>query len=71
MPWGVDSQVASVQLVTSVALAVGVALDAFVVRMTLVPAVMKLLGRHAWWLPSWLDKRLPVLFRAMLRDLGQ
>lgn len=43
------------------ALAVGVALDAFVVRMTLVPAVMKLLGRHAWWLPSWLDKRLPVL----------
>ncbi|MCB0911232.1 MAG: MMPL family transporter [Propionibacteriaceae bacterium] len=43
------------------ALAVGVALDAFVVRMTLVPAVMKLLGRHAWWLPAWLDKRLPVL----------
>ncbi|MGC3995024.1 MAG: MMPL family transporter [Propionicimonas sp.] len=41
------------------ALAVGVALDAFVVRMTLVPAVMKLLGRHAWWLPSWLDARLP------------
>jgi RND superfamily putative drug exporter len=43
------------------ALAVGVALDAFVVRMTLVPAVMKLLGRHAWWLPRWLDKRLPSL----------
>lgn len=43
------------------ALAVGVALDAFVVRMTLVPAVMKLLGRHAWWLPAWLDKRLPSL----------
>jgi len=42
-------------------LAVGVALDAFVVRMTLVPAVMKLLGRHAWWLPKWLDQRLPVL----------
>ncbi len=40
-------------------LAVGVALDAFVVRMTLVPAVMKLLGRHAWWLPTWLDRRLP------------
>ena len=43
------------------ALAVGVALDAFVVRMTLVPAVMKLLGRHAWWLPAWLDRRLPSL----------
>ncbi|MFT3971510.1 MAG: MMPL family transporter [Micropruina sp.] len=43
------------------ALAIGVALDAFVVRMTLVPAVMKLLGRHAWWLPRWLDRRLPVV----------
>jgi RND superfamily putative drug exporter len=43
------------------ALAVGVALDAFVVRMTLVPAVMKLLGRRAWWLPAWLDRRLPSL----------
>ncbi|HEY3338767.1 MAG TPA: MMPL family transporter [Propionicimonas sp.] len=42
-------------------LAVGVALDAFVIRMTLVPAVMKLLGRHAWWLPKWLDARLPSL----------
>ncbi len=41
------------------ALALGVLLDAFVVRMTLVPAVMKLLGRHAWWLPTWLDRRLP------------
>jgi len=43
------------------ALAVGVALDAFVVRMTLVPAVMKLLGRHAWWLPKWLDRLMPSL----------
>ena len=42
-------------------LALGVALDAFVVRMTLVPAVMKLLGRHAWWLPRWLDRLLPTL----------
>lgn len=40
-------------------LAVGVALDAFVVRMTLVPAVMVLLGDHAWWLPRWLDRILP------------
>ena len=42
-------------------LAVGVAIDAFIVRMTLGPAAMKLLGRHAWTLPRWLDRRLPVL----------
>ncbi|MGC4803492.1 MMPL family transporter [Micromonospora sp. DT233] len=41
------------------ALAIGVAVDAFVVRMTIVPAVMSLLGRSAWWLPRWLDKILP------------
>src|SRR5207244_1411067 len=40
-------------------LAVGVFVDAFVVRMTLVPAVLVLLGRWAWWLPGWLDRRLP------------
>lgn len=43
------------------ALAIGVAIDAFVVRMTLVPAVMKLFGSRAWWLPRWLDKRLPMV----------
>lgn len=41
------------------ALAVGVAVDAFLVRMTLVPAVLTLLGDRAWWLPRWLDKLLP------------
>jgi RND superfamily putative drug exporter len=41
------------------ALAFGVLVDAFVVRMTLVPAVMSLLGRGAWWLPKWLDRVLP------------
>lgn len=41
------------------ALAVGVAFDAFLVRMTFVPAAMALAGRAAWWLPKWLDKRLP------------
>lgn len=41
------------------ALAVGVAVDAFVVRMTIVPALMSMLGRHAWWLPRWLDRLLP------------
>jgi len=41
------------------ALAVAVLFDAFVVRMTIVPAVMTLLGSRAWWLPSWLDRVLP------------
>ena len=41
------------------ALAVGVAVDAFLVRMTLVPAVLTLLGARAWRLPRWLDRRLP------------
>ncbi|AVT34555.1 MULTISPECIES: MMPL family transporter [unclassified Plantactinospora] len=41
------------------ALAIGVAIDAFVVRMTIVPAVISLLGRSAWWLPGWLSKLLP------------
>jgi RND superfamily putative drug exporter len=40
-------------------LAVGVFVDAFVVRMTLVPAVLALLGSAAWWLPKWIDRRLP------------
>ncbi|MEV4445742.1 MMPL family transporter [Streptomyces mirabilis] len=40
-------------------LAVAVLLDAFVVRMTIVPAVMTLLGRRAWSLPRWLDRVLP------------
>src|SRR5262249_3826477 len=40
-------------------LAFGVLVDAFVVRMTLVPAVMALLGRKAWWLPRRLERRIP------------
>jgi RND superfamily putative drug exporter len=42
-------------------LAVGILADAFLVRMTLVPAFMALLGARMWWLPSWLDKLLPNL----------
>ncbi|GAA2336831.1 MMPL family transporter [Saccharopolyspora halophila] len=42
-------------------LAVGVFVDAFLVRMTLVPAVMALLGDKAWWLPRFLSRRLPEL----------
>lgn len=41
------------------ALAVGVAVDAFVVRMMIVPALMSMLGKRAWWLPRWLDRILP------------
>ncbi|HET7689257.1 MAG TPA: MMPL family transporter [Nocardioidaceae bacterium] len=44
---------------TAFALAIGVFIDAFMVRITLVPAVMKLLGDKAWWMPTWLDKHLP------------
>lgn len=40
-------------------LAAGIAVDAFLVRMTLVPAVMALLGEKAWWMPRWLDRSLP------------
>ncbi|MFI5844806.1 MMPL family transporter [Catenuloplanes sp. NPDC051500] len=41
------------------ALAFGVAVDAFLVRMTIVPAVLSLLGRSAWWLPAWLGRIIP------------
>ncbi|MFD9332013.1 MMPL family transporter [Streptomyces sp. NPDC060065] len=40
-------------------LAVSVLIDATVVRLLLVPAVMTLLGHHAWWTPRWLDRLLP------------
>lgn len=40
-------------------LATAIAIDATVVRMVLVPATMTLMGKANWWLPSWLDKRLP------------
>jgi hypothetical protein len=35
--------------------------DASIVRMVLVPATMKLLGDANWWLPGWLDRRLPTI----------
>ncbi len=40
-------------------LAIAVFFDAFVVRMAVVPAVLALLGKKAWWLPRWLDRALP------------
>jgi RND superfamily putative drug exporter len=41
------------------ALAFGVLVDAFVVRLAVVPAVLSFLGSRAWWLPQWLDRALP------------
>ena len=43
----------------AVGMAAAVLIDASIVRMVLVPAVMSLLGRRAWWLPRWLDRVLP------------
>ncbi len=40
-------------------LATGIAFDAFLVRMTLGPALMALMGRAAWWMPAWLGRLLP------------
>ncbi len=44
-----------------IGLAVAILLDATVVRMVLVPAVMQLLGSRNWWIPSWLERSLPRL----------
>lgn len=49
---------ASIQPI-AVGLAVGVAVDAFIVRMTLIPAVLILLGDRAWWIPEGLGRILP------------
>ncbi|MET3545651.1 membrane protein YdfJ [Paenibacillus favisporus] len=43
------------------ALAFGILFDAFVVRLMIVPAVMILMGKSAWYLPKWLDRILPNL----------
>ncbi|MET7746453.1 MMPL family transporter [Streptomyces sp. NPDC005385] len=58
-------------------LAVAVFIDAFVVRMAVVPAVLALLGHKAWWLPRWLDRLLPDVdvegekLRARLRPVSE
>jgi RND superfamily putative drug exporter len=44
-----------------IGLAAAIFFDATVVRMVLVPAVMQLLGRRNWWIPGWLERRLPRL----------
>lgn len=40
-------------------LAIGIFVDAFIVRMVLVPALLVLLGRGAWWMPRWMERVLP------------
>ena len=42
-----------------VILGVAVLLDAALVRLLLMPVLLRLLGRSAWWLPSWIDRWLP------------
>ena len=44
-----------------VGLAVAVLADAFLLRMTVIPALMHLIGRRNWAIPSWLDRALPRL----------
>ncbi|WP_138495023.1 MMPL family transporter [Paenibacillus pinistramenti] len=55
--FGDDTMVKSMGL----ALAFGIVFDAFIVRLTIVPAVMTLLGKSAWYFPKWLDRILPKL----------
>ncbi|MGM9945014.1 MAG: MMPL family transporter [Lysinibacillus sp.] len=45
--------------IIGLALTFGVIFDAFIVRMMIVPAVMILMGKAAWYMPKWLDKILP------------
>jgi RND superfamily putative drug exporter len=40
-------------------LAMAVLLDALIIRCLLVPALMQIVGRYAWWFPSWLERRMP------------
>jgi RND superfamily putative drug exporter len=42
-----------------VGLAVAIAVDASIIRVLMVPATMRLLGRANWWIPAWLERRLP------------
>jgi len=47
--------------VIGIGMASAIFIDATIVRMLLVPAVMHLLGNANWWLPAWLDRRIPQL----------
>ncbi|MDY5585067.1 MAG: MMPL family transporter, partial [Arcanobacterium sp.] len=45
----------------AIGLTAGIAADAFLVRMTLIPALMAWLGEKAWWLPDWIERSLPMV----------
>ncbi|MFD0362015.1 MMPL family transporter [Nocardia sp. GCM10030253] len=55
------------------ALAAGVLFDAFIVRMVLIPSLLVLMGKWAWWIPKWLDRILPDIDveGSKLRELQQ
>jgi len=53
-----------------VGMAAAIFLDATVVRMVLVPALMQIVGRANWWIPDWLDRRLPRLEPVVMRGKG-
>jgi len=42
-------------------LGVGILIDAFLIRLTVNPAIMRIFGRSAWYLPRWLDRILPTI----------
>jgi RND superfamily putative drug exporter len=42
-----------------VAQAIAVFIDAFIIRLIIVPAAMKAMGEWSWWMPAWLDRLLP------------
>ena len=49
----------SIAFALAFAFAFGILFDAFLVRMTVIPAIHRLLGDRAWWLPRRLDRLLP------------
>ncbi len=53
-----------------VAQALAVAIDAFIVRLIVVPAMMNRLGKWCWWMPSWLDRLLPGARSRAVADRG-
>ena len=57
LAFGVTGPIPPTELGLTLALAV--LLDATVIRMMLVPSLLGLLGDRAWWVPAWLDRRLP------------
>jgi RND superfamily putative drug exporter len=44
-----------------VGLTIAVLLDATIVRLVLLPAIMRIVGPRMWWMPDWLERRLPTL----------